>query len=107
MRYPRARYCVRLPQTLIAVLRKQGSPNHQIGELIDSFDWSLLRFALETDFGGVELEQITVQTSIAGKADLVDYCLFSGRQQRLVIAQAIASIELAKSSTDSRGIINV
>lgn len=93
MKHPRTRYCIRLPKISIAELRKQGSPNQQIGELIDSFDWSCLNFALDIDFNGIELEQITVQTSVAGKTALVEYCRFSGKQQRLAIAQALAQLQ--------------
>jgi hypothetical protein len=92
LRYPRTRYIVRLPKVLIAELRKQGSPNQQLGQLIDSFDWSSLNFVPDIDFVGVELEQITVQTSVAGKAALIDHCRFSGKEQRLAIVQAIAIV---------------
>jgi hypothetical protein len=105
LRYPRTRYCIRLPKVLIAELRKQGSPNQQLGQTIDSFDWNSLNFAPDIDFAGVELEQITVQTSVAGKTALVDHCRFSGKEQRLAIVQAIASVVAAKLEAEVGEII--
>jgi hypothetical protein len=85
------RICIRLPVAVVSELRKQGSPNHYIGEIIDTFDWHSLPYDPGFSFEGVELEQLTIKVTIAGKAAFTDYGKYHQKEQRITLMQAIAA----------------